>query len=123
MATDVRPAPSAPAGKYDGFIATQLARAESRIRLLDLGAALLGFVAGTLAYAVLMALADRAFELPAGTRKTAFVLYLAGSAVYLYLAAVRPLRWRVNPYYAARQLESTLPGAKNSVVNWVGLHE
>src|SRR5262249_38520028 len=32
-----------------------------------------------------------------------------------------PLWMRVNPYYAARSLERTLPEAKNSVVNWLDL--
>ena len=30
---------------------------------------------------------------------------------------------RINPYFAARQVERTLPGAKNSVVNWVDLRD
>src|SRR5207248_10516122 len=31
---------------------------------------------------------------------------------------------RLNPYYAARQVETVLPGAKNSVINWLDLrHE
>ena len=34
-----------------------------------------------------------------------------------------PLSRRINPYFAARQLERSLPGAKNSVVNWLDLHD
>src|SRR5882762_595731 len=48
---------------------------------------------------------------------------MIGSAVYLALFVLRPLTWRINPYYAARQLEKELPGAKNSVVNWIDLHD
>jgi hypothetical protein len=123
MATEVRPARSAPTGKYDAFIQAQLDRAEKRIRLLDLTAALLGLLAGTLGFAVLMVLLDRQFVLSAGTRQFALAAYALAAAVYLAVAVVRPLRWRVNPYYAARQLEQLLPNAKNSVVNWVDLHE
>src|SRR5207244_1411075 len=30
---------------------------------------------------------------------------------------------RVNPYYAARQLEQSLPDAKNSIINWLDLRD
>jgi hypothetical protein len=122
MATDLGRAKSA-AGRYDTFVAAQLARAERRIRALDLTAALLGFAAGTLAYAVVMVLVDRQFVLSLSARKTALFLYALGAAAYLWLAVLRPLRRRVNPYYAARQVERTLAGAKNSIVNWVDLHD
>src|SRR5207245_6119949 len=36
---------------------------------------------------------------------------------------VWPLCRRINPYYAARRIEETLPQAKNSVVNWLDLHD
>jgi hypothetical protein len=123
MATDVGPARNAPSAKYDAFIAAQLERAEKRVRALDLTAALLGLVAVTAVFAVVMALLDNKVLLSSGARRTALIAYLVGAAVYLALTVLRPLRWRVNPYYAARQVEKTLPGAKNSVVNWVDLHE
>ena len=36
---------------------------------------------------------------------------------------MRPFRLRVNPYYAAKHVEETLPDAKNSIVNWLDLHD
>ena len=48
--------------------------------------------------------------------------YVLAAAAYLVLLVVRPLRWSVNPYYAARQLEQTLPGSRNHVINWIDLH-
>jgi hypothetical protein len=119
MATEVK---QKPPGKHDAFIEAQLARAESRVRLIDLGSALLGFLAGTLAFGVVMILLDRRFALSGGARQLAFFAYLAGAGTYLALTVVRPLRWRVNPYYAARRLEETLPGSRNHVVNWIDLH-
>jgi collagen type III alpha len=110
------------AGKNDTFIEAQLARAQNRIRFLDLLTALLGFLAGTLGFAVLMILLDRRWELSAGVRQGALVVYLAGAAVYLLFTVVRPLTWRVNPYFAARRLEETLPGSRNHVINWIDLH-
>jgi hypothetical protein len=122
MATQIRERPAAP-GKNDAFIEAQLDRARKRIRLIDLGAGLLGFIAGTLAFAVVMILLDRRFVLSAGSRQFALVLYLGGAAAYLAFAVLRPLRWRVNPYYAARQLEQTLPNSRNHVINWIDLHD
>jgi hypothetical protein len=122
MATDVGRVSSTAASKYDVFVAAQLGRAEARIRLLDLTAALLGFAALVLAYIVGMVLCDSKLELTPNTRQWSLYLFLAASALYLLVAVVRPLRLRVNPYYAARQVERQLPGAKNSIVNWVDLH-
>ena len=84
--------------------------------------ALLGFAAGTLAYGVVMALLDNALTLPSAALYAGFFLYLAAALAYLGLTIVRPLTARINPYFAAKQVEQTLPGAKNSVVNWLDLH-
>ncbi|MGH7223136.1 MAG: hypothetical protein ACRELF_07910, partial [Gemmataceae bacterium] len=122
MATDLDRAASTPASKYDAFVAAQLARAEGRIRLLDLTAGLLGLAALSLAFVVGMVLCDSKLLLAPHTRQLALYGFLAGGAVYLFFAVFRPLRLRVNPYYAARQVEQQLPHAKNSIVNWVDLH-
>src|SRR5689334_10570475 len=93
-----------PAADHASFVETQLARAESRIRLIDLSTALLGFLAGTLAYAVGMILLDRVFVLSTASRQVGLLLYLVAAVVYVAATVVRPLWWRVNPYYAARLL-------------------
>jgi hypothetical protein len=123
MATDTRAGKGPAPAKYDAFVAAQLGRAEGRIRTLDLAAALLGFVAATLVFAVLMAAIDSRWNLSAGARQTALWLYLIGAAGYLFFLVLLPLRRRINPYYAARKVEATVPGAKNSVINWVDLHD
>jgi hypothetical protein len=119
MATQVK---DKPAGKNDAFIEAQLLRTQKRIRFVDLLTALLGFLAGTLGFAVLMILLDRRWELAAGVRQGALLAYLAGACVYLFFFVVRPLNWRVNPHFAARRLEETLPGSRNHVINWIDLH-
>jgi hypothetical protein len=123
MATDLRRAKSIPASKYDAFVSAQLAKAESRIRSLDLLAGLLGLAALGLAYVVVIVLCDSKLMLSQETRQVALYLFLATSMGYLFYVVVRPLRLRVNPYYAARQVEQQVPHAKNSIVNWVDLHE
>ncbi len=71
-----------------------------------------------------VALLDRLLELPPVVRQGACVRLPArqpgvpdGVCVFL------PLSRRINPYFAARQLERSLPGAKNSVVNWLDLRD
>jgi hypothetical protein len=123
MATVTGPLKESPSAKYDAIVEGQLDRARTRIRALDLMTALLGFVAGTLAYGALMALLDNALTLPPAALYAGFFVYLTTALAYLGLTVVRPLLHNINPYFAARQVEQTLPGAKNSVVNWLDLHD
>src|SRR5262245_1559831 len=114
---------AAPAARHDAAIEAQLARARRRIRGLDLAVAGLGLAALTLAYALTVTLLDRSLGLSATTRQIAFVSYLLTAAVYVGFLLVRPLLRPINPYFAARQIEQTIPGAKNSVINWLDLHD
>lgn len=116
--SQIKPPPSS---KYEIFVEEQLAKARGRIRALDMTAAGLGFVIGTLVYALLICLVDRWLDLPTWFRQLGFAVYGVGAVAYLAMTVVRPLCWRVNPYYAARQMEQTSPGSKNSVVSWLDL--
>ena len=122
MATDLGRVKSPATNKYDSVVASHLEEAEKRIRLLDLSAGLLGFTSLSLAYIVLMVVCDANWMLAARTRQLSLVLFCIGGGAYLVWAVLRPLRLRVNPYYAARRVEQLLPNAKNSIVNWVDLH-
>ena len=121
MATVRSPKPTASA-KYDAFVEEQLAKAQRRVRLLDVSSGLLLFAAATLAYALAVGLIDRKLDFTPFTRQVAFTAYAVAAAVFLAVGVVRPLLRRVNPYYAARAVEGVVPGAKNSVVNWLDLH-
>jgi hypothetical protein len=90
---------------------------------LDLASAGLWFVAGSCVYAAAMIVADRLLAHAEVVRQLLFLGYLVGAAAYLAVFVGRPLTRAVNPYFAAREIERTLPGAKNSVVNWVDLHD
>jgi hypothetical protein len=122
MALESVTAAAAPAARGDAFVAERLATAQRRIRTLDLAAAGLGFLAGTCAYAAIMIGVDRLFAQAEIARQLLFFGYLVCAAFYIAFFVVRPLTRRINPYFAARQVERTLPGAKNSVVNWIDLH-
>ncbi|MGH9677648.1 MAG: hypothetical protein ACRD36_11155, partial [Candidatus Acidiferrum sp.] len=123
MATDLSPAKSSPVGRHEAFVVAQLGKTTQRIRALDTTTALCGFVAFTCLYAALMVAADQWLAQSAVIRQLLFLIYLSGATAYLTIFVGIPLRRRINPYFAARQVERTLPEAKNSVVNWVDLHE
>ena len=122
MATDMQ---TRPAAKYEVFVDQQLAKVRQRIRALDAGRSLLMLGVVSLGYFLLMA----AFDLWAGGADTAVItgVRLGLFGVYLlvmgYFVAQLCLRLyrRINPYYAAKQLEETIPDAKNSVINWLDL--
>jgi hypothetical protein len=116
--SQAKPAPSL---KYEAFVEEQLSRARRRIWLLDLTSAGLGLLTATLLYGFAVAVVDRWLNLPAWLRQSLLVLYGVGALVFIARTAARPLFRRVNPYYAAKQVEHDLPGAMNSVVNWLDL--
>lgn len=112
----------AASAKYDAFVEAQLDKARRRIRLLDVSSALLLFAAGALVYVLVVGLLDRRLELSALARQVAFTGYAVASVLFLAVAIVLPLCRRINPYFAAREMERVMPGAKNSLVNWLDLH-
>lgn len=120
MATDLEH--KVPSTKYQGFIDQQIARVRRRIRMFDVGSALLMFVVAVLGYALLMALLDRTFELPLAVRFVGLVLGALVAGFFLVLTTVR-LGRRISSHYAARELERTVPDAKNSVINWLDLRD
>src|SRR5438128_8062698 len=123
MATDLEQKPVAPAtAKVESFVAQELEKVRGRVRLLDAGGWLLLFLVATLSYGLILALVDRAFDLSLAIRLLTFLVYLGAAGFCLVQAGLCFLR-RVNPYYAARQLEQTLPETKNSIINWLDLRE
>src|SRR5262249_47648213 len=121
MATAAEPSKTVATPKYEAFVEKQLTKARQRIRILDMAAAGLGLLVLILLYAVGMAVLDHWLTLPLGARQFALLFLAAVIVAYVAVAFVRPLLRQVNPYYAARQVEQTLPGAKNSLVNWLDL--
>src|SRR4051812_42505143 len=111
MATDLEAKPGLP--RYEAFVEKQLAKVRGRIRALDAGRSLLMLGVVTLAYFLLVAAFDLAVKgaddaLLYGIRLTAFGCYLVLMAGFLAQLGVRLYR-RINPYYAAKQLEETIP--------------
>src|SRR6266478_4478726 len=124
MATLRDPVKPEPVAKYEAFVEEKLTQARGRIRMLDLAAGLLGLLAGTMIFALVMGWLDRWFQFSVAVRQFALAVYGLAALTYLAMFIIWPMVRRLNPYYAARQVEQVLPGAKNSVINWLDLrHE
>ena len=112
-------APSRPSA--DAKLRGELSRAARSIRVADASGGLLALAAIVLAYTAGMVALDRFAELPAWARGTGLGVTLIAAAAVGFFRVYRPLMRVVNPRYAARQVESVSPGAKNAVINWVDL--
>lgn len=107
--------------RHEAFLEEQLGRARRRIRTFDLAAGVLGFLAGTLLFGLAMIGFDLAFDLSGTARLLALAGYGLAATAYVAFFIVWPLVRSVNPYYAALRVEGTVPGAKNSIINWLDL--
>lgn len=117
-------APIAPSpAKIDEFVHKQIGAARRRLRLLDCFMAGLSLAIGSLVFLLVVLLIDRYVETPRGTGWGVLAVYLGLAAGFVYLALFRRSRRQINPYYAARQVEQTVPNAKNSLVTWVDFEE
>src|SRR5260370_4461327 len=124
MATLRDPVKPETVAKYEAFVEEKLTQARGRIRMLDLAAGLLGLLAGTMVFALVMGWVDRWLQFSVAVRQFALAAYGLAALTYLAMFVIWPMVRRLNPYYAARQVEQVLPGAKNSVINWLDLrHE
>ncbi len=124
MATDLESRSAST--RYDAFVGKQVNEVQARLRRIDVVRSFLCLGVVVLAYGLVMALFDL-FVDPAGgfvslVHVVSFVVFLAAAGYFLVQGVVRLYR-RINPYYAARQLEEAIPDAKNSVINWLDLKE
>lgn len=97
----------------------QLAQATSRIRAHDLMFGGLVLVAFALVYTTAMILLDKYLNLPQWVRQVSLLGFVGTFAGVAYLTLLSPLRRKINPLYAARQVENTIDDAKNSVTGYV----
>src|SRR5687767_11852427 len=100
MSSATAPTKAPSASKYDAQILAQLERAQRRIRLLDLTTSALVLVAASLAYLSAVTMLDSWQRQPEWVLRLAFGLYVVAAGAYAVFYIIRPLRWRINPYYA-----------------------
>ncbi|HYV35679.1 MAG TPA: DUF4175 family protein, partial [Gemmataceae bacterium] len=114
------PVKSSAVPQYESFVEQQLAHARRRLLGFDAAAWALLLGAVVLAYGLSMSLTDLFLDLPTSVRVVCWGVFMAA----LIVGAVVAARWllsSVNPHFLARQLEQTVPDAKNSIINWLDL--
>src|SRR3954453_11934199 len=112
-----------PTAKIEEFVERQLTAARRRVRVLDFFLVGLALAAGSLAFLLLALLVNRYVELPRGAWWAVTVGYVGVASAFVYAGLFRGSRRDINPYFAARQVEQTLPDAKNSLVTFVDFEE
>lgn len=123
MATLLDPPKPSRSVRDEEFVERQLVAARRRVRLLDYFLAGLSLGVVSLFLLLIALLVNRYFETPRGTGWAALGVYLALAGGFLYLSLFRTSRRQINPYFAARRVEETVPNAKNSLVTWVDFEE
>ncbi len=112
-----------PQSKIDAQLTQELSNAAQRIRLADALSGGLSLAVLALAYTLIAILLDRWLELPGAIRFTGLAIFLGLFLTVAYSLLMRPLRRAINPRFAARKVEQTIPDAKNAIINWVDLKE
>lgn len=120
MATDVQT-------RYDTLVEENISQVRQKIRLADLGRGMLALACLLLGYALVVAGLDLSMGArdawwSVAVRLVAFVGMLVGVSV-LGVRTFRRFAANVNPYFAARRLEESIPESKNSVINWLDLKD
>lgn len=106
-------------GKHDAAVADKLAAAARRIRALEVTVGVCGVLVGFLVYGQVMAVLDMRFQFPDVVRQLGLLLFLGAVGTWGYYTIYRPLRYGINPYYAARVIEDNAAGSHNGVLNWL----
>ncbi|HEX3316122.1 MAG TPA: hypothetical protein VHR72_14590 [Gemmataceae bacterium] len=126
MSSGVETRPTKPP-KFAVLIDESLGQVQRKICLADLARGLLAMTALTFGYLLIAASFDLATGGGSSVLVTAVRLGLFGvfAAAFVLLGGWTLIRYltRVNPYFAARRLEETIPDAKNSLINWLDLRD
>jgi hypothetical protein len=125
MATDLETRSSPK--QSEAYLQRKFADLSARVKRVDLLTHLLALALTVAGYALLIGWLDWFAGGSKATivyvlRWTGFGVLVGVTALVLVLTA-RCLLRRVNPYFVADQLERTSPEAKNSLINWLDLHE
>jgi collagen type III alpha len=112
-----------PGAKIESEVDRQIEKVVRRIRTHDVLAGVFLLVVVVLGYIAVAMVLDRWLELPDWIRQLGFLGLLGTVGALAWFAVLRPFRRIVNPLYAAKEVEETTAEAKNSIVNWVDLHD
>lgn len=127
MATGTLPPPAPkrrqpPSRAQEDFVVDRIDRTGSEVRLVEVFAGLLTWLAATLGYLLTVVICDHwlvAGGLSAATRGLALLGLVIGSLWYGYRRIAPWMSRRINPVYAAQAIEQSRPGLKNSLINYL----
>lgn len=115
--------PRARRAEYERFLARKLAHARNRIKAVDVASGIVICAVGAVAYALTVTMLDQIFTLSATARISLLALFAVGTLAYAAFAVILPSLRRVNLLFAAREVERADPNTKNSLINWLQLHD
>ncbi len=104
--------------KDEEFLNDLLRRTKRRLKLMELGAGLVIFLAALVTFLTLAVIVDHTLALPKVARWAVLVTLDGTVVVVLLLAAVLVLR-RLNDLYAARLIEKHYPGFRNTLISYL----
>ncbi len=104
----------------DQYIEAQLNRTRRDVKMVDLAGAVMVLAAAVLGTLLLLAVIDH-WIVPLGAMaRWAFLAAIVVASGWYFIRAIIPLLvGTVNPVYAARTIEQSEPGLKNSLVNYL----
>jgi len=104
--------------KYEEFLDDLLRRTRRRVKMMELGAGWVIFLALLVAFVTLAVILDHTVALPKTARWTVLLTLDAAVALVLILAGVFVLR-RLSNLYAARLIEKNYPEFRNTLISYL----
>ncbi len=105
---------------FDAHVDLQLKRTRGQVRIMDLATSLMQIVIRILVVVLAVALVDHwVISLPTWGRWVSLLLLGAVIVHGLFFRILPLLIWRINPLYAAQQIEQSMPSLKNGLINYV----
>ncbi|HVT29284.1 MAG TPA: hypothetical protein VHE81_14810 [Lacipirellulaceae bacterium] len=112
--------------RYDDYIDEKIQSTRRTVKIVDLATALVGLVAGAVAFLTVVAVADH-WLIPGGfsvgMRTVLFVMLVGGVGYVIYSRLWPLLAQSINPVYAARTIEQSSPSLKNGLINLLLLRQ
>ena len=130
MATEIRnPRPAKNPGRkqrtvrIDDYLSDKLNTTRRQVRQVDVMSSLITLLSLVLVFLLTVAVID-AWIMPMGAigRWVGFLMLIAGTLAMTFLIVSRTMIRKINPDYAARMIEESQPGFKNSLLNYVSLN-
>jgi collagen type III alpha len=110
--------------EVERFIELQLRATRNRVKFVDLANVGMLVLVGSLAYLFVLALAEHWLVAGGFSSRWRFIAFGLLASVWLYYAlrhGFPTLFGRINPLYAAQQIEQSRPTLKNSLINFLQL--